>query len=119
MALTITTVPGADYVAGNKRVKVRDLTFSGNYATGGETVTAAQVGLRKIERVQGLGGVAAASTPTSAVLLGAVVASDGSSVAIRSYELGGTGAAGDPLAEKTDAEAYITGQNVRATFLGY
>lgn len=119
MAVAIARVAGADYVAANKRHRVRTLTFSGNYATGGETINATDVGLRVIEQVQLTGQVAAASTPTSGVVLSAIISSTGGSVVIRSYELGGTGAAGDPLAEKTNAEAYVTGQNVRATFIGY
>ena len=119
MAVALSAVGGASYTAGNKKHKVYTLTFSGNYATNGETVTAANVGLRKIEQVQISGQVAAASTPTSGVVLGTVIASDGTSVAVRSYELGGTGAAGDPLAEKTNGEAYITGQTITVTFIGH
>lgn len=51
MALTIATVTGADYVAGNKRVKVRDITFDNSYPTGGESLTASDVGLKNIEQV--------------------------------------------------------------------
>lgn len=119
MAVALAKVSNADYVTGNKKVRVRDVTFSGNYATGGETITASDVKLRRIEQVLPVGQVAAASTPTSAVAIGCIVASDGSSVVVRSYELGGTGAAGDPLAEKTNAEAYVTGQNVRLVFVGF
>lgn len=108
----------ADYSSRGLRYRVRDLTFSGNYATGGETVNASDVQLKSIQEVHFSGQVAAASTPTSAVLVGCVIASDSRSCAIRSYELGGTGAAGDPLAEKTNAEAYISGQTVRAVFVG-
>jgi hypothetical protein len=58
MALgTVTKVTGADTVFGNKKVRVRDvqLTSGANYTTGGETITAAQVGLRKIEQANVLG----------------------------------------------------------------
>jgi hypothetical protein len=50
MALTISKVLGADYVSGNKKVKVRDITFDSAYVTAGEALTPAQVGLRKIEQ---------------------------------------------------------------------
>jgi hypothetical protein len=50
MALTVTKVTGADYVSGNKRVKVRDITFDSSYATAGEALTAATVGLKTIEQ---------------------------------------------------------------------
>jgi hypothetical protein len=115
MAVALAKIAGADFVTGNKRVKVRTLTFSGNYATNGETVTAASLGLKRIEQVY-FGGVAAASTPTTAVQMGAVIASDGTSVAIRSYEAAASAAA---FLEKDNSEAYITGQTVRATFVGF
>ena len=117
MAIALAKVTDADCVIGNKRLKVRDATFSGNYATGGETVNASDVGLRRIDQCFSQ-GFAAGSTPTSGNPVGAIVASGGGSVVLRLYELGGTGAAGDPLAEKTNAEAYISGQNMRLTFIG-
>lgn len=119
MAVAISRVSGADFMQANKRIRVRDLTFSGNYATNGETITASEVGLRKIESVVLNGNVAAGSTPTSANPVGVIIASTGASVAIRLYELGGTGAAGDPLAEKTNAEAYLAGQTIRVEFRGF
>ena len=119
MAVSVSAVSGASTVFGNKRVRVYDLTFSSNYATGGETVNASDVGLKKIEHVQVSGQVAAGSTPTSGNPIGVIINSAGTSAAVRLYELGGTGAAGDPLAEKTNAEAYISGQTCRAAFFGY
>lgn len=119
MAVAITSVAGADFSGlGNKRCRVRTLTFSGTYPVGGETVTAASIGLRKIEQALFHQPVAAGSTPANAEPLGCVYATDGQSVTIRTYQLGGTGVAGDPLIEKT-AEAYITGLNTRVTFIGY
>lgn len=53
MALTISRVTGADHVAGNKRVKIRDITFDSSYPTGGESLTASDVGLKKIYFVRG------------------------------------------------------------------
>jgi hypothetical protein len=115
MAVAIARPTGvSDYTAGNKRHRVRTLTFSGNYATNGETVTALAVGLKNIEQVNGT-GVAAASTPTTSVLVGAVIGTDGVNVAIRSYEAAASAAA---FLEKDNAEAYITGQNIRLTFIG-
>lgn len=63
MALTISRLsPNADRVEGNKRVKVRDVTFDSSYATGGESLTPADVGLKKIETVRGLVAKNAAGT---------------------------------------------------------
>jgi hypothetical protein len=74
MALgTITRI--ASYVAGNKKVRVCDvqLTSGANYTTGGETITAASVGVRKIEQAMPSGLALTASGTTSravAFLLG-------------------------------------------------
>lgn len=64
MALgTLTKIDG--YVVGNKRVRIYDvqLTSGANYVAGGETLTAAMVGLRRIVAVNAL-GPARSSTPT-------------------------------------------------------
>ena len=113
MAVAVTTLTsGTDYVSGNKKVKVRTLTFSGNYATGGESLTASDVGLKKIHQVIFHGGVAAASDLATANPIfynhatNKVVFYEGS-------------AAGTALAEKTNAEAHATGSFVTATIIGY
>lgn len=46
MALTLSKVDA--YVAGNKRVRVYDVTFDSVYPTGGESLTPADVGLNRI-----------------------------------------------------------------------
>ena len=50
MALTLTAVSGAHYVAGNKRHRVYDVTFDSSYADDGESLTPADVKLKKIEQ---------------------------------------------------------------------
>ena len=50
MALTLTAVAGAHTTWGNKKVRVYDVTFDSSYADNGESLTAANVGLRKIEQ---------------------------------------------------------------------
>jgi hypothetical protein len=50
----------ADTIHGNMRVAFRDVTFSNSYATGGESITPAQVGVNKIFQVlpdQGVSGL--------------------------------------------------------------
>lgn len=97
--------------------RIRVLTPSGNYATGGEVITAQQVGLKRIIGVNLLNGsVAAASTPTTAEAVGFVVAATGLSVTMRFYE---SGAANAALAEKSNAEAPPTGQSLTCEFIGY
>ena len=53
MALTLSPVSGASTVWGNKRVRVYDVTFDSSYPTGGESLTASDVKLKKIEFVLG------------------------------------------------------------------
>lgn len=112
MAVSIAAVAGADYVSANKRVKVRDLTFSGNYATGGESLVASDVALKKVTQVLIHGGVAAASDLATAI----PVFYDYATSKFTFYE---GSAAGTALSEKTNAEAYPTGCKLRATFIGY
>lgn len=112
MAVAITKVTGADTIYGNKRVKVRDLVFSGNYATGGESVVASDVGLQTIEQVQPHGGVAAAADLATAN----PIFYNHATSKFTFYE--GSSAA-TALTEKDNAEAYPTGSKVRVTFIGY
>jgi hypothetical protein len=115
MAVAVATVAaGTDYVSGNKKVKVRKLTFSGNYATGGESLTASttNVGLKKIDQVIFHGGVAAASD----LATGVPVFYNHATSKVVFYE---GSAAGTALSEKTNAEAYPTGCHVYATIIGY
>lgn len=115
MAIAATAVSGAHTVWGNKRVRVYDLVFSGNYATGGEAITAASIGLRKVEQVHSP-GVARSTDLATANPVGFGVNSAGTSVTITHYE---GSAAGTAISEKTNAEAHATGSNIRVTFIGY
>ena len=99
------------------RRRFRDLTLSGTTTTGGFTVTAAQVGLSRIFGVSG-NGIAAASDQATANPWSYEVSADGQTVTFVLYELGGTGAAGDPLAQKTNSEAVLTGQVLHVEFIG-
>lgn len=106
------------FVAGNKRFKIYDIAFSGNYQDDGteSSVTSSQVGLKKIEACIPQGGAAAASNLATSNEYAVTVNSTGSSVEFTLYE---NAAAGSPSAEKTDNEAFITGQAIRALFIGY
>jgi hypothetical protein len=48
--LTISNDRTANTVWGNKRVKVFDITFDSSYPTGGESLTASDLGFKKIEQ---------------------------------------------------------------------
>jgi hypothetical protein len=111
MTVAIARVTGADHIAGNKRVKVRTLTFSSTYATGGESVTAANVGLKKIDEVIPHGMAMSTDLAT-----GNMVGYDYANSKFVFFESGSSGTA---MAEKTNSEAYPTGSNLRCTFKGW
>ena len=50
MALTIANDKTANTVWGNKKVRVFDITFDSSYPTGGESLTASDLGFKKIEQ---------------------------------------------------------------------
>lgn len=55
MALTVAKVTGADHIAGNMRHKVRTITFDSSYPTGGEPLTAGDLGLKAVFEVRAHG----------------------------------------------------------------
>lgn len=113
MALTVAKVTGADYVAGNKRVKVRDITFDSSYPTTGESLTASDVGLKTIEQVlpHGLAGNSDGTEPTLAV----DVRYDHSTSKLQAFETAGTvDTAHKEVTSTTDLSAFV----VRVTFIG-
>lgn len=116
MAITATAVTNASYKVSNKRARVYDLVFSSNYATGGETLNASTVGLNVIEQVSLHGNLALSTDLATANPVGVKIASSGVSATITQYE---GSAAGTALSEKTNSEAYATGSNIRATFVGF
>jgi hypothetical protein len=109
MAFTAAKITGVpDYVSGNKRVHTRRLTFTSNYATGGEAIAGTTAlnqstfGLSKISRVILHNAVAMAAD----VATGNPVSYNTATGKLVFYESGASGAA---AAEKTNAEAYPTG----------
>lgn len=115
MTITLGRIAGADYVDANKRVKIRTLTFSSTYATGGETITAASLGLKRVYQVLG-GGIATSTDLATANPVAYTINTAGTSVTVLQYE---GSAAGTAISEKTNSEAYATGSNCRTTFIGY
>jgi hypothetical protein len=110
VALTISRVTGADYTVGNRKAKVRDITFDSTYPDNGEALTATNVGLRVIEQ---------------AIPHGPFRKTDGSDALIVSYDhtnskllaYVGTGTAQNRLPENTTAD--ISAYSGRVTFIGY
>ena len=108
MALTVSRV--SSYVAGNKRHRVCDVTFDSSYADNGESLTAADVGLNKVEQV--VGSIARHSDGSKAI----VVSYDYTNSKLLAF-LGAADAADAPMDEAgaIDLSAY----SARLTFIGY
>ena len=95
--------------------RFRDVTLAGTYETGGFTITAAEVGLSKIGTVLSA-GLAPAADQATANEWSFEVSSDLETVTIFLYE---NAAAGSPSAQKTNAEAPVTGQVLHLAFVGW
>jgi hypothetical protein len=108
MAVTVTQV-GRRTVFGDRRVGFYDVVFSGTYPDGGEPVTAGLFGLNFIEYI------APQMAPATDRETAVVVAWDQVAGTLLNYESAATGL---PLLEKTDSEAYITGQTARIMVVG-
>lgn len=102
------------------RFRVRDLTFSGNYATGGETIQATSFGLLGIlfiAPINGLTGVDAGGITGTLPTFN--IASNGRSVVVRQLEQNVAGAGTPYGQEKTNAEAYVANSVHRVLVIGY
>lgn len=110
MAIAKTKVDG--YTEANKRVRVYDLVFSGNYATGGESFIPGDIGMRTFTEVICHGGVGISSDVATSI----PVAYNYATSKFAFYE---GSAAGTALSEKTNAEAYPTGCKLRITAVGW
>lgn len=119
MAVTSTKPSGrrADDVRA-LRIRFRTLTFSGNYATGGEQLTARNLGFYRVLAVIPLDHMARAANGVTGNPVAIDIASDGRSLAIRFLE-DAAGAAGTAIGqEKTNAEAYIASQKLDVLIVG-
>ena len=106
------------------RFRYRLLSFSGNYATGGETIAlngankTQNLGLTRILGVIPLDTLIRAANGVTGVQPVFDVAADGKSVVIRALE-DAAGVAGAPVGqEKTNAEAYIASSQLPVIFVG-
>lgn len=97
------------------KLRFRDITLSGTYETGGFTVTAAQLGLSRVGGILSA-GLAPASDQATANEWSYEVSSDFETVTFFLYE---NAAAGSPSAQKTNAEAPITGQVLHVCAIGW
>lgn len=112
MALSISRVTGADTVFGNKKVKVRDITFDNSYATGGLSLKPSDVRLSAIHFV--LGAVAKNAAGTSSV----PVVYDYTNQKLQAFRYDGA-SAGKAFLEEVAAAVDLSTFTVRLTFIGY
>lgn len=119
MAVTVSRPSGrrADDVRA-LRFRFRTLAFSGNYATGGETVTARSLQLRRILAVIPADSLIRAANGVTGVTPVFDVASDGSQVVIRALEDAGGAAGATVGVEKNNAEAYVASSSINVLVIG-
>jgi len=103
------------FVLGNKRARFRDITAdTGDYAAGGFTLTAAQLGFKHVD-ICIVGSAATEGTDgANAQIIGVTYVSSGTSVKFQVYESAATGL---PPLEKT-AEAYPANFTFRVLVIG-
>lgn len=119
MAVTVTRPSGrrADDIRA-LRLRYRDIAFSGNYATGGETISAASLSLKRILGVIPLDTLIRAANGVTGVQPVFDISADGRTLIIRALE-DAAGAAGTPVGqEKTNAEAYIASSKLSVIIVG-
>lgn len=112
MALSLSKVAGASYVVSNKKCKVYDVTFDSSYPTGGESLTASDVGLKKIEQLI----VHGPATATVGGTTGVLATYDYTNAKLQAF-WGNAGTA-SVLPEVTDTTTLAT-QVCRVTVVGY
>jgi hypothetical protein len=111
MAIAVTVVDKPS-VFGERRIVIADIVFSGNYATGGEAITAANLGLTRIDFL-----ISAPVSAADAGTTGTPVRYDHSTGKMQHFESLAVAAA-NPLGEKDNAEAYVSGTKVRVMAVG-
>lgn len=100
------------------RFRFKTLTFSGNYTTGGETITAKSVGLFRILGVVPLDSLIRAPAGVTGIQPVFDISSDGKTLTVRALE-DAAGVAGAPIGqEKNTAEAYIASSKLDVLFVG-
>jgi len=119
MAVAAARITGfRDGPPGALKHALRDITFSGNYQDDGSesTLLPSHFGLKRFFALIPQGGVSASTALTTANEYAITMNAAGTSAEVTFYE---NAAAGSPSAEKTDNEAFITGQTLRILALGY
>jgi hypothetical protein len=116
-ASTITGVPKLMRV-GNAKVALRDVAAdTGTYVTGGNSITAASLGLKTIDLVvMGTQGMTGGTSGATVNWVGVIYASNRQSVTLQQYESAATGL---PGLEKTSSEATVANATFRVAFWSF
>lgn len=109
MALTLSKVSQGAYKVANKRVRTYDVTFDSSYATGGLSLTPAQVDCRSILGARQIGRAGGATTA-------AVVQYDPTNQKLQAYVSNGASPA---LLAEAPATTNLSSLTVRLEFVGY
>jgi hypothetical protein len=104
-----------DYNDGPYKCRIRDITFdTGTYVTGGNSITAASIGLKSIDLVVfGTQAMTGGTSGATVNWIGVTYASNRQSVTFQQYECAATGL---PGLEKTSAEATVANATFRVEF---
>jgi hypothetical protein len=116
VVVTSTKITGVkDYNDGPYKCRIRDITFdTGTYVTGGNSITAASVGLRTIDLVVfGTQAMTGGTSGATVNWIGVTYASNRQSVTFQQYECAATGL---PGLEKTSSEATVANATFRVEF---
>lgn len=104
-------------VIGNKKLRYRTITAdTGDYAAGGFTVTAAQLGLKSIDIVLVDGGAATDGTDGATAEIIGITYPSKTSVKFQLYQ---TGTSADTPANEKGAEAYAANFTIRVAAIGF
>jgi hypothetical protein len=103
---------------GNAKVAIRDVTAdTGTYVTGGNSITAASLGLKTIDLVDfGTQGMTGGTSGATVNWIGVTYASNRQSVTFQQYESAATGL---PGLEKTNSEATVANATFRVAFWSF
>lgn len=117
MAVAYThTQVGKTNIIGNRKQKFFNLTAdTGTYVTGGNVFTAAQFGLKHIDKYEPCSAVTGGTAGATINWLGVIYATGDTSVTVQQYECAATGL---PGLEKTSGEATVANFACRIEVVG-
>jgi hypothetical protein len=107
-----------DGVDGSSECRIRDITIdTGTYVTGGNSITAASVGLKTIDLVRfGTQAMTGGTSGATINWIGVTYAANRQSVTFQQYECAATGL---PGLEKTNGEATVANATFRVEFVSF